>query len=321
MTREIIQIASEEQWLAERAKDITSTGIAALFDLSPYCTVFEMYHAHKNGIVLPFQENERTRSGKAMEQYAAQVAAEKIGAVAVRPIDVYARIPGERFGSSFDYELEFEDGVLALLEIKAVDFFQHKKKWDSHEAPEHIEIQLQHQMEAIDRYEHGYIAGFTGIYPENCHIIERERDRVMGAALRSAAAKFWADVEAGNEPSPDFYRDADVIAELYRAAGGEAKDLTADNDMNVLLSQFRRSKDEAAAFDKEAGALKAEIHRRLENAGSAFTEGFKVTANWTKDTEGTLVTQEMVGTRLGARKGYRQCLVYDFNKKKSLASA
>lgn len=324
MTREIIPITSEEQWLAERAKDITSTAIPALFELSPYCTVFELYHAHKNGIVLPFQENDRTKAGKAIEQYAAEVAAEKLSethgpVAAVRRLDFYARIPGERMGSSFDFEVEFEDGHKLLLELKAVDYFRHKEKWVEGEAPEHVEIQLQHQLECIDRYDHGVIAAFTSIY--DCTLYERERDREMGQALRAASRKFWADVDAGNEPAPNFYRDGDVIAALYRHAGGEAIDLTADEGMEELLERFRRNKDEESAFGKEASAAKAEIHRRLGEAAGGYTERFKVTAGWTKDVQGTLVTEEMVGTYIGGRKGYRQCLVYDMNKKKAKAAA
>lgn len=315
--RELIQVENDVQWLAERAKDITSTSVSALFGLSPYCTEFELYHAHRNGVILPFAENDRTAKGRAIEQYAAEVAAEKLGAKHVRRLNVYARIPGERFGSSFDFEIEFEDGLKALLELKAVDYFQHKNKWLQDEAPEHIEIQVQHQMEAIDAYDHAFIAAFTNIYDP--HIYERQRDREFGAALRERTREFWRNVELGNEPKPDYSRDAEVLDALYRHAGGDLLDYTADADFNALLAKYRRVKDEAGRFAKEADELKAEIHHRMENNGGAYTEGFKLVCDWTKDSEGTLVTPEMVGTRIGARKGYRKCLVTDLTQKRRRA--
>lgn len=316
MSRTITTITKEAQWLELRRKDITSTGISALFGLSPYVTEFELYHAHKSGVVVPFKENQRTKAGKAVEYYAAQVAADKLsethGPVAsVNHLNIYASIPGERFGSSFDYEVVFEDGHAVLLEIKGVDFFQHKEKWLDGEAPEHIEIQLQHQLEVIDRYEVGVIAAFTGIYPDNCHLYERPRDRDMGKALRARAAKFWQDVEAGNEPSADFTRDGSVITELFRGARGGELDKTTDSEFEALLARYLREKNEAKQFDKLAKATQAEIHLLLGEAVGAYTERYKVAASFTKDYAGKLVTEDMVGSYIGGRKGYRQCRVKD----------
>lgn len=313
MTREIIPIESEAAWLSERAKDLTSTGVSALFDLSPYCTRFELYHAHKNGLHLPFDETERVKKGKRIEQYAAEEVALSLGAK-VKPINWYARIPGERIGSSFDYELEMPDGELVLLELKAVDHFRHKETWLDDEAPPHIEIQVQHQMECADKYERAYIAAFTGIY--DFTLYERQRDREMGAALRNKAGAFWKDVDAGVEPSVDFSRDQAVLDLLYKNAGGAPIDATKDADLEAVIAKHVRLGKEIKYLDGERDAAKAEIHRRLENAGGAFTESYKVTTGWTKDFEGTTVTQEMVGTTIGARKGYRQCLTKFLHEEK-----
>lgn len=311
--REFISIESEEQWLAERAKDVTSTGMAALFGLSPYTTKFEMYHAHKSGLHLPFDENDRVKKGKRMEMHAAEEVALKLDA-AVKKIDWYARIPNERMGSSFDYELTMPDGELVLLELKAVDHFRHKETWLDDEAPPHIEIQLQHQLECADKYDHGVIAAFTGIY--DFTLYERERDRDMGQALRRAARAFWEDVDVGREPSVDFSRDQSVLDLLYKSAGGEPIDATKDVELDALIAKHVRLGREIKIMDEDRDATKAQIHRKLENAGGAWTENGKVITKWTKDSVGTLVTSDMVGTYIGARKGYRQCLTKLINEEK-----
>lgn len=311
--REIIQIQSEAEWLELRSHDITSTAISALFDASPYCTRFELYHAHKSGLRLPFEETDRMRKGKRMEQHAAEEAALKLGAT-VKSINWYARIPGERFGSSFDYELTMPDGELVLLELKAVDHFRHKDTWLDDEAPPHIEIQLQHQLECADKYERGYIAAFTGIY--DFTLYERKRDIEMGTALREAAKKFWADVDDGIEPSIDFNRDQGVLDLLYRDAGGEPIDATKDSELDALIAKHVRLGREIKIMDEDRDATKAKIHRKLENAGGAWTENGKVVTKWTKDSAGTLVTPDMVGTYIGARKGYRMCLTKLTNEEK-----
>jgi hypothetical protein len=46
-------------------------------------------------------------------------------------------------------------------------------------------------------------------------------------------AKFWADVDAGNEPKPDFYRDDAIIKALHK---GDTESLTHDP---ILCSRKR----------------------------------------------------------------------------------
>lgn len=314
-TREIIPIESEEQWLSLRVPDLTSTMISGLVDASPYCTPFEIYHAKKSNLHVPFEKNERVKKGNRGEQYCAQEVSEKTG-WPIRKIDEYIRIPDERMGSSFDYEIQHPEKGWGILELKMVDFFQYKEKFSEEECPPHIEIQLQHQLECADRYSWGMIAVFTGIYDYIPYI--RDRDYQMGKNLRAVAKKFWADVDAGNEPKIDYYRDSEVLSLLYKDAGGEPVDKTGDIELEAAIAKHVRLGNEIKMMTEDRDAAKAEIHRRLENAGGAYTDRFKVTTGWTKDFEGTTVTPEMVGTKIGARKGYRQCLTKDLmsNSKK-----
>ena len=49
MERQIIRPATEEEWLALRDLDVTSTMASALYGLSPYLTEYELYHERKVG--------------------------------------------------------------------------------------------------------------------------------------------------------------------------------------------------------------------------------------------------------------------------------
>ena len=303
MNRDLIKIKTEAQWLDLRRDDITSTMVPALFGLSPYMTKFELYHAKASGVELPFKSNKRVEGGNRMEQYAAQEVAEAMG-WKVEPFKDYMRIPGKRMGSSFDCEATKPDGSKGILEIKAVDFFIHKDQWVDDQAPEHIEIQLQHQLECAERYEWGAIAAFTGIY--DFHIYERERDREFGSALCSAVDAFWDDVANKREPEPDFARDLDIITLLHKGADGEKLDKTEDADFEELLARFDRWKETEKTAGKEASKAKAEIHHILQGATGAFTDKYRVTAGYTKDNAGR---EAKPGEIIGARQGYRQCLV------------
>ena len=310
MKRETIRPATEAQWLDLRKQDVTSTMVSALYGLSPYLTEFELWHSKRSGLELPFEPNERIRKGQCIQDYAAEEVARKHGWTVWR-MDEYIRIPELRMGSSFDYRVKCPERGDGVLEIKAVDYFRHKAAWVDGEAPEHIEIQLQHQLEVADKYEWGMIAAFTSIY--DWHEYERDRDREMGAALVQRVRQFWADVEAGNEPDPDFYRDDAVIKALH-IGGPEPLDRTEDLEFNALLSRYSLLKDQKKETIEEFEAVQAEIIRRLGNHSEAYGERLKFKTTWVKDNPGKEVTADMVGTRIGERKGFWRCSVTGLHK-------
>lgn len=304
MQREVITPKSEQDWLDLRKKDLTSTMMPALFGLSPYSTVFELYHAKKNKVFLPFETNERMEKGKRMEGYAAQEVAIREG-WDVRPKDSYIRLKGKRIGSSFDFEVSCPKKGLGILEIKALDFFRHKEYWSEDEIPADKEIQIRHQMMVSGEYSWGVVCAFTSVYDYHPYFFERDMDFESG--LLEAAEKFWSDVDNGREPRPDFYRDAPVIAELYKGAGGELVDRTKDQALDSAILKYEISKEQEARAKADKEAAKAQIHRMLENDGGAYTENFRVKAGWTKGSPGKEITGEMVGEVIYAKNPHRRC--------------
>lgn len=311
MAREIIPYTTEAEWLDLRRADITSTMVPALFGLSPYTTRFELYHAKAGGIEVPFKSNDRVEKGKRMEAAIAHEAALQEGWTNVRPLKEYIRIAGRRAGASFDFEALDRDGKPLLIEVKMVDWFRYRDLWVDDQAPEHIEIQAQWQLEVANRFDRVAIVAWSGTY--DCNVFYRDRDRDMGAAMLAACDAFWADVDTKREPEPDFARDEDVIARLNRQLRPEPADLTADTDFDLLLARYEREKQQASEFDAMAKSTKAEIHYRLADAPAAYTARYKITAGWTKDTPPRPAEP---GDIIPGRSGYRQCLVKNLMEKK-----
>ena len=301
--RDTLQVSSEAQWLDLRREDITSTMVPALFGLSPYTTVFELYQAKANGLELPFNSNDRVEKGQRMEAYAAQEVALATGWDVV-PFKDYCRIKSERMGSSFDCVATKPNGSRGILEIKAVDYFRHRDLWVDDQAPEHIEIQLQHQLECADEFEWGAIAAFTGVY--DFQMYERERDHDMGKALRIKVAEFWSMVDEQQEPEPDFARDLDIIAAMNRSLREQPVDMTEDEEFDALCARFERWGVSEKEAKKEKDAAKAELLYCLSDAPKAFGERYRVTSGWTKDTPDRTCEP---GEIIKGRGGYRQCLV------------
>jgi len=308
VNRETLVPASEQEWLQFRTRDLTSTEVSALFGLSPYLTEFELYHRKRDGAIVRIPESERMRWGSRLEgSIAAGAAADKGWKVA--PRKSYTRIPELRLGSSFDFEIAAVDARgPGLLEVKNVDGQQFAKNWVEHgdgsfEAPPHIELQLQHQLEVAD-LDWGAIAVLVG--GNRLHVLERKRDHQVAATIRARAAAFWAQVDGGTEPKPNYERDARFIIESLRAQTNPDEVLAADPDLDVLLTSYRTVQAQLSELEQSRDELKAMIFQRAGTASKIASALGVVTCGTVAPSQGKLITPEMVGQYIGARAGFRQ---------------
>lgn len=311
MQREVIVPENEQEWLALRRKDITSTMSPALFNVSPYMTAFELYHAKASGFDVEFPENERMTWGKRLEPVIAAGIAEDNG-WELRKITEYVRLPHLNMGSSFDYEVICPYRGKGILEVKNVDGYVHYKQWVDGEAPPHIEIQLQHQLEVKGDCKWGVIGAFVG--GNKPTLYERAYDPDMGAGIRRTIATFWKNVAEKNEPKADFYRDGHVIRALYQGREDLA-DKTKDDNFAALVSQYNRAKEMRTFHEREEGAAQVAIIKALGNHAGAYTQGHKVEVSTIKESQGTLITSDMVGTYTGGRKAHNRLYVKDLGSK------
>ena len=311
--RETLIPASHEDWLAMRRNDVTSTETAALFGLSPYATAFEVWHRKKDDEEPAFEDTERMAWGRRLESAIAEGVAADQGWT-VEPFKSYMRDPELRLGSSFDYRIVDPVRGDGILEIKNVDKFAYGRSWIDDgsgeiEAPEHIELQVQHQMEVAE-LDYAYIAALVG--GNEIRLLSRQRDRVIGAAIRTKVADFWASIESGTPPAPDYERDYDRIV---RNSLGHVEDVTidADDQLEALLEELR----DVQAFRKESEskekALKAQILERVGPASRVQCKFGTLACGVTKPNQGKLVTADMVGTYINSRAGFR---VFRFTPKK-----
>ena len=130
MNRITIAPESEQHWLDLRTQDLTSTDVAALFGLSPYKTLFELWHEKNSGAIVRLTENDRMRWGRRLEATVAQGILEDMDWCG-REMKEYVRLPEHRIGASFDWRVHTAQDATgfasdsnddAILEIKTVDF-------------------------------------------------------------------------------------------------------------------------------------------------------------------------------------------------------
>jgi putative phage-type endonuclease len=296
----VIPITSEDQWLAERAKDVTSTEIAALYGLSPYVSHFELWHRKKGNFIEEGRTSERVTWGKRLQDAIAAGVAEDRGWEAAR-FDSYVRVPELRIGSSFDFRVTDQKLGPGLMEIKNVDKFVFREEWIDDgtgiEAPQHIELQVQHQMEVAGVPWCALVALVGG---NEARVVIRERDERIGADLRKHAAEFWFTVNANTPPTPDYRVDAEFLGRLYgMSAAGVTID--ADPETENLLARYVA----LGELIKERDAVKAQVLERIGVAERVRTKFGKLACGAQDASAGKLITFDMVGQRIGARAGFR----------------
>ena len=315
MTAVSYPITDKQSWLENRLLDVTSTEVSALFDLNPYLTEFELYHQKKDKVVINIDDNERMMWGRHLEDSIALGFAEKYK-MKVEQFDVYMRDPETRMGSSFDYKIVSEEEPM-ILEIKNVDGLAYRKNWIEHdeyniEPPEHIALQLQHQLE-ITGYNVGYIVALVG--GNTMKVVRSERDPRIGKLLKGKVENFWERIKLGVPPDVDYTRNSRYIIKNLCNQADAGVTLEADEEMDKLIDDYYAINKEHVSLGKTKDSIKAQILERSQNASKIVSKYGTISCGMSKESKGKLITQDMVGTYQNPRKGYR---MFRFNQPKGV---
>jgi putative phage-type endonuclease len=306
IARESVVPASQAAWLQMRARDITSTEAAALFGLSPYVTPFELWHRKKAGNVVEMEPTERMKWGtRLQDSIAAGIAEDQKWKVERRP--QYERLPELRLGASFDFTIVGGQESEGLLEIKNVDPLVLRDEWivedDEVEAPPHIEMQVQHQL-LVSGAPYAYIGALVG--GNRAVLIRREPATEIFASIVGRAEAFWKSVDEGLAPKPDFSRDSQFIAKLYRnVKPGSVIDVGDDQEVTALAAAYKEAKAARDQAEAQREEVKARLLTKIGDAEKAIGDGFSISASAIKDAEIKAYT----------RAGYRDFRV-NFKKSK-----
>lgn len=296
---EIIFPSSKEHWLSLRKQDITSTEVGALFGISPYVTLYELWHRKSKNIDIEFDATERMDWGNILEPVIANEAARRNGWI-VSPMKCYMRRPDVRMGSSFDFSIDFSIGgdVPGILEIKNVDRMVYLQDWTETEAPLHIEIQVQHQL-AVSGRKFAYICPLVG--GNELHVIRRERDESVIAVIMKKVAEFWKSIADGVEPEPDFTKDCEFIARLHNYAEPE-KVINGTDDLKALAMEYKAVNEALKPLEEKKEELKARILLQICDAEKVLGDGYTVSAGMVGEANIAYIRKAYRNFRLSYKK-------------------
>lgn len=271
MTTTTINPMDKSHWLSLRAQDITSTEVSALFNMSPYQTLFEVWHRKKSGTYVSIDENERMKWGSRLESSIALGIAED-NTWGIIPKKHYIRDEDHKIGSSFDYEIIHP--FKALLEIKNVDSINYSKSWDENEAPPHIELQVQHQM-LVSGIDQAYIGALIG--GNNLVLYKRTMNVEICKAILDKVGSFWKSIEMDIPPQPDFERDAKFIQSLNNYAE-PGKILSSNDELDNLALDYKKISDEIKSLDVKKEEVKARMLSIIGDAEKIKGDSFTISA-------------------------------------------
>jgi putative phage-type endonuclease len=282
---------------------VTSTEASGIMGMSPYATMFELKHQKQAEKPPVFNSNERMKWGNRLEDSIAAAVAEEKG-WKVEPLKDYCILPQYRMGSSFDYKVTEPEE--AILEIKNVDGLVFNRSWVSDadgatEAPPHIEIQLQYQM-LVSGMKKGYIAALVG--GNELHIIEREAIREIHVKLFKKIKRFWEIVDNDEELAPNFVKDAEFIAQLYKYAHpGKMAEPTPRID--AIVSQWHDLKREEKRITTSLKEMKAELLTLIDDAEKLKGDGYSISAGVVGPSEVAYTRDGYRNFRITYKKDYR----------------
>jgi len=307
-----MEITDETSWLEKRKKYVTSTEVAALFGSSPYLTAFELWHIKKGNIpATDLSGNNFVQFGKLVEPVIVQMIELENPDWKIEPCRLFAYCDTDRIGSSFDYWVTI-DGHKGLMEIKSTSYAEYKRIYEDDEAPVHYEIQAQVELEMMPEAEFILQVAFLAD-TRSLKYIHRDRDSEMGLAMRNAVRDFWGMDSA---PPVDYSRDKSILAKVAPNLDPERQiDGTEDERLNELAAMYKAEKELEKQSKENADKFYAEIMDRIGNAKYAWTKKHKISVVDIKPNEGTIISQDMVGDRIGQKSGFKRLTISEIKKK------
>jgi hypothetical protein len=267
-------------WHKLRARDITASVAGALIGVHEFTTRFELWAAKSGRLVDDVEESPAIKRGRLLEPVAVQLLRE------LRPTwsihhntgrgTIYLRDPEFRIGATPDVFAEDPDRGPGIVQIKSVERSAYRRKWlgdgDLPEPPLWIAIQA-----ILEAYMTG--SSWAAVAPLvvghgidlpiiNVPLIPGVVDRIKRESLA-----FWDMIERGEEPAPDFARDADAIDAVYAVDQGEEIDLSQNDRIPDLIGARWMLKTRIGEDEKTLAKTDAEIKALMKGATIAYLKG------------------------------------------------
>ena len=267
-------------WHRLRRTVITSTEVAALFNVSPWITPFQIWHEKRGDVQSAFKKNAATELGKVLEPAAGQMWARETGGTVRAAGRTFKRSLPAGLGASFDFfaTLPATDDAAAscgIVEAKAISWSRWSERWrladGGVEPPSHYVLQAQTQLLLSGAAWLDFAVVVLSSDGPSFERIRIEPHAALQGAILDRVATFWRSIAEDDAPPPDYRRDMPTLRELFPARDTPWEPV--DDDELARVDDAARRAVEAAAREKAAkansDAAKAEILHTLRGCDVA----------------------------------------------------
>ena len=168
-----------------------------------------------------------------------------------------------------------------VVQFKSVEQGVFRRKW--HNADGEIEpplwIVVQALVEAhLSGRRWAAVAPLVIGFGIDLPVIEVPIHAGLIARIRAEVVAFWAMIERGDAPSPDYGRDGEVIARMFERDEGTEVDLRADNHLPALCAERDALRGQIKAAAARTDEIDAEIKEKLgPHASAVLADGRRIT--------------------------------------------
>lgn len=258
-------LQTREEWLNKRMHDLTASVIPALYDLHPYVTLYEVYHEKKGKNLREI--NGAMVAGTYMEPAIVQYLMDQNPTWEFHHSSkefIYYRDSEARIGATPDVIVNHPTKGKGVIQVKTTNYQNFKKSWHENDeivVPDWIKIQTLVEAHLTSSY--WAAVAVATLDPWNVSLIEVDAQCGLIEAIKAKAKDFWRAFDAGEEPSPDYLRDAKTIQKLSPPSlPGKSIDLTGNNRIGELIlnrakyQKLKKSSEDAMkAIDAEVTIL------------------------------------------------------------------
>jgi hypothetical protein len=259
-------------------KTISASQMAALFELSPYATRYQLYHWVVSDIEIEQESNARLEWGLRHQQTILDWVSDELR-IDVAGNDEYYQNTVERIGCTGDgYAVDPQRG-LGVVEAKCSDWMQWKDTWTSEKAPAHIELQVQTQMMVphpeLGAPVWGAIACLVG--GNDMRLYMREPDPAVQDRIREKVSEFWSDVADRNEPPlGGLAVEQKILNLIYPEVDDneppvDLRGTPEDDEIGDMLRMYAYARTQRGVHEKAAKKYQSQILERAANSSTILT--------------------------------------------------
>jgi putative phage-type endonuclease len=268
---EQIPITSREQWLQARQQDVTASAAGALLGLHPYISAWSLW-TEKTGLVSSDGAmNPAMERGLELEPIAIKRLQKEHPDWVVAQPNAYYRDTEARLGATPDCLVLDPERGRGVIQIKSVEPSAFREHWcedDEIRPPMWIAIQV-----LIEAHMTGAswaaVAALVIGYGIDLHLIEVPIHPAIITRIKDETAKFWRMIEAGEEPPPDYGKDAALIEQLFSKPEEIEVDLSGDNELPEVVAEYQTLSKSIAEINDLRKARRAEIIFKMKDATRA----------------------------------------------------